>query len=210
MKRKSYKGAGVMLFRYNTKYMRFEVLLGKRAVPKGYGQWAIIGGKMEYSDTAYSECALREFKEEAGVDLKTLQIQNLAVKNIDIPYFHWRTYLILTWGYFPEFKKNWENSELRWFPVSIVSKQNLWIKLDQELRAFSRLVKKHELIIAYHAGMPFEDANLLAAYRLLTQMKNRNPQSVKTYFLQHMDISEKEAGRLSRMLKRYYEESVSE
>ena len=203
----SYSGAGVMLFRYNTRYGRFEVLLGKRAVGRGYGQWAILGGKKDRHDAGFKECALREFREEAGIDLRSVQARTLAVRKIDVPFFHWRTYLILTWGYFPEFNINSENSELRWFPISTVSKQNLWISLNHEIRAFRRLVKKHELVIAYHTGMPYEDANLLDAYRLLTQMKVRNPQSVRTYLLQHMNIGEKEAGRLSRKLERYYEDA---
>ena len=207
MKRKNYRGAGVMLFRYNSKYRRFEVLLGRRAVPKGYGQWAILGGKMDYWDSDYKACAFREFQEETKVDLGSFQTKTLAVRNIDVPYFHWRTYLILTWGYCPEIKKNWEHMELRWVPVSTVSQLDLWIGLDCELKAFRHLVKKHALVIAHITGMPFEDENLLAAYRLLMQMKVRNPQSVRTYLMQHMDVGEKEASRLSRKLERYYEEA---
>ena len=142
MRHKSYRGAGVMLFRYNTQSKCFEVLLGRRAVSRGYGQWAILGGRKEKSDKDYFECALREFREESGVDLGRLQIQKLAVRRIDIPCYHWRTYLILTWGSFPEFNKNWENSELVWFPVSTVKKQDLWINLDHELKAFRRLAGK--------------------------------------------------------------------
>ena len=208
MRIRSYSGAGVMLFRYNTRHGRFEVLLGKRAVGgRGYGQWAILGGKKDRRDADYKDCALREFREEARVDLRSVQTRTLAVRKIDVPFFHWRTYLILTWGYFPEFNISSENSELRWFPISTVSKQNLWISLNHEIRAFRRLVKKHELVIAYHTGMPYEDANLLDAYRLLTQMKLRNPQSVRTYLLQHMNIGEKEASRLSRKLERYYKDA---
>ena len=139
MKIKSYRGAGVMLFRYNINSKCFEVLLGKRAVSKGYGQWAILGGRRERNDKDYYECALREFREESGVDLVNLNTQKLAVRRIDVPYYHWRTYLILTWGDFPELKKNWENSELLWFPVSAVSGLDLWISLDHEMKAFRKI-----------------------------------------------------------------------
>lgn len=204
MKNRIYRGAGVMLFRYNKHHERFEVLLGKRAVRNGYGQWAILGGKMDSRDKDYFDCALREFREETGVDLHGVEFQNLAVRKTDIPGFHWRTFLIITWGSFPEFQKNWENSELRWFPVSTVSKQDLWISLKHELRAFRRLVRKHELVIAYYTEMPFEDRNLLEAYRHLTHMKLHNSKDVEGYLLGHMDIDTREARRLSRALEKYY------
>ena len=56
MRIKSYRGAGVMLFRYNTRYRRFEVLLGKRSVPRGYGKWAIPGGGVESYDVDFAAC----------------------------------------------------------------------------------------------------------------------------------------------------------
>lgn len=206
MKNRKYKGAGVMLFRFNKTYRRFEVLLGKRAVKRGFGQWAIFGGKMEACDRDYEECAYREFKEETGVDIKGLLTLRLGARHIDIPYYHWRTYMILTWGYFPDFKPNSENSELRWFPASSVCHRDLWISLNGEIRAFNRLVRKHAILIAYHTGMPFEDSNLLEAYRQLTYMKTRNPIYVEGYLNTYMNISPQEARRLSRALRRYYEE----
>ena len=199
-----------MLFRYNTKYKRFEVLLGKRACGKGYGKWAILGGRMETIDNDYWECALREFWEESGVGIWNLQSKKLAVKKTDCPFFLWRTYMILTWGYFPEFEINYrEHSELRWFPVSTVCKQNLWINLNHEIRAFRRFVRKHALVVAYHTGMPLIEDNLLDAYRLLTHMKFKRPQEVELYLLRHMDISIKEARKLSRKLKKYYKEDAT-
>ena len=208
MRIRSYSGAGVMLFRYNSRYNRFEVLLGKRALPRGYGKWAIIGGGKSHGDGDYYDCALREFLEETGVDLRSVQTKTLAVRRINVPYYHWRTFLVLTWGYFPEFDMNSENSELKWFPVSTVSRQDLWLSLDRELRAFRHLVKKHALVIAHHTGMPFEDGNLLEAYRLLTHMKVRNPDTVRAYLMKHMDIGDKEAERLSRRLGKYYAEEA--
>lgn len=204
MKIKSYRGAGVMLFRYNTRFRRFEVLLGKRSVPKGYGKWAIPGGGMENCDTDFSDCAFREFREETGVDIRNLQTQKLAMKRIDVPFFHWRTYMVLTWGYIPDFKPS-EFSEFRWFPVSTVSKQDLWISISHELRAFNNLVKKHGLVIAYHTGMPFKDENLLTAYRLLTHITFRDPLSVEAYIFRYMNVGPKETTRLCRELRRYYE-----
>ena len=207
MRIKSYRGAGVMLFRYNTRFRRFEVLLGKRSVPRGYGKWAIPGGGIENCDADFSACAFREFREETGVDIKNLMTQELAIKRIDVPFFHWRTYMILTWGYCPDFKPS-EFSELRWFPVSTASKQDLWISISRELKAFNRLVKRHNLVIAYRTGMPFEDENLLTAYRLLTHMKCRAATFVRSYICQHMNLGAEETTRICRELKRYYREEA--
>lgn len=141
MRIRSYSGAGVMLFRYDSRQECFEVLLGKRATRRGYGQWAIIGGEKNHADGDFLDCALREFREENGVDLRRIRTKTLAVRRIDVPYYHWRTFLILTWGHFPEFEMNDENSELKWFPISAVSRQDLWISLDRELRIFKRLIR---------------------------------------------------------------------
>ena len=72
MKIKNYRGSGTMLFKYNTQAGQFEVLLGKRSIPRGYGKWAIPGGGMEECDADYENCAFREFREETGVDIKNL------------------------------------------------------------------------------------------------------------------------------------------
>lgn len=144
MRLSSYSGAGVMLFRYNTEAGRYEVLLGKRAIPRGYGQWAIIGGEKNHRDSDYYDCALREFREETRVDLDSIQTRMLAVRKIDIPFFHWRTHLILALGPLPEFKVNSENSELRWFPLDEVKDQDLWLNLDRELGMFRHLIRGSE------------------------------------------------------------------
>lgn len=207
MRIRCYKGAGVMLFRYNSKSGQFEVLLGKRSVPHGYGKWAIPGGRLEEFDANFEDCATREFREETGIDLKNLLTRKMAVRCIDVPLYHWKTIMVLTWGYFPEFKPS-EFSELSWFPISTVSKQNLWIKLNRELKAFNKLVKKHELIIAHQTGMPFKDRNLLTAYRHLTHMKLRNPDDIMSSLFRHMYVSKNEIERLSHELERYYVEET--
>ncbi len=197
-----------MLFRYNTRLKRFEVLLGKRALRKGFGQWSIIGGGMESGDSGYEACAFREFCEETGVDLKRLFSKKIAVRHIDAPFFHWRTYMVLSWGYFPDFRPDRENSEFGWFPIQTVHRQNLWISLNGELRAFCHLVRKHALVIAYHTGMPFKDEKLLAAYRILPQIKYRTRDTVTARILKELPVDRDEAARLARRLRRYYVESA--
>lgn len=48
-----------------------EVLLIKRGTPPRLGQWSVPGGRLEWGETLQS-AALRELKEETGVDAELL------------------------------------------------------------------------------------------------------------------------------------------
>ena len=48
-----------------------EVLLIKRGTPPRFGQWSVPGGRLEWGETLQS-AALRELKEETGVDAELL------------------------------------------------------------------------------------------------------------------------------------------
>ena len=64
---------------------RGKILLVKRESIRGKGQWAIPGGFMEREETTRS-AALRELKEETGVDLMSLRVKEMAQaveENID-------------------------------------------------------------------------------------------------------------------------------
>ena len=138
---RSYRGAGVLLFRQNKDTGEYEVLLGKRSIPQGYGKWAIPGGGMERHDTDYKACAFRELWEETGIDINLIQTKYLDEIKTDIPFFHWRTYLILTWEGFPQFRIR-EFSELKWIPLSDLDKYDLWVNLNRETRVFTMLCRK--------------------------------------------------------------------
>ena len=141
---RSYSGAGVLLFRYNRNDGRFEVLLGKRSIRHGYGKWSIPGGGMEKIDSGYAACAYRELREETGIDINSLETRELSEIKTDIPFFHWRTYLVMTWDNLPEFRIR-EFSELRWIPVSDIGKYDLWISLNREIRAFRKILEREPL-----------------------------------------------------------------
>ncbi len=66
-------GIGVMVIRDG------KVLLGKRKGSHGQGEYAWPGGHLEYMES-FEECAKREVKEEAGIeirDIRFLQLMNL-------------------------------------------------------------------------------------------------------------------------------------
>jgi len=136
MRLESYKGAGIMLFR--NRNGRFEVLLGKRSVKHGYGKWAIPGGKMEKRDNTFFDCAVRELKEETGIDIYTINHKVINSRNISIPYFHWSTFLVYVNGPLSPLVPS-EFSELKWIPLEDVENYELWISLKKELRAFQKL-----------------------------------------------------------------------
>ena len=140
---RSYSGAGVMLFRYSLEAGQFEVLLGKRSTRRGYNKWAIPGGHKERYDADFRACAFREFREETGIDIRALQTQDIAETCTDIPFFHWRTFLVMTWGDLPNFSIR-EFSELKWIPVSEIRNYDMWIGLNREMRVFKKLVVKQD------------------------------------------------------------------
>lgn len=59
-------GIGVIVRKDN------KVLLGKRKNSHGHGTWQFPGGHLEFGEEP-EECARREVKEEAGIDIKNIK-----------------------------------------------------------------------------------------------------------------------------------------
>src|SRR3989344_4156484 len=49
-----------------------KVLVGRRREEYGRGSWSFPGGKLEFSET-FEDCAKRETKEEAGVEINNIE-----------------------------------------------------------------------------------------------------------------------------------------
>jgi 8-oxo-dGTP diphosphatase len=60
-------GIGVLIF--NNKFL----LLGKRMLKHGSSSWAPPGGHLEFGET-FEECAIREVKEETGLEITSPRI----------------------------------------------------------------------------------------------------------------------------------------
>lgn len=64
-------GVGVLVFKDG------KILLGKRINTHGAGDFAGPGGHLEFGET-FEECAIRETREEAGIEIKNLRVVSLA------------------------------------------------------------------------------------------------------------------------------------
>lgn len=66
-------GIGVMIIKNGL------VLLGKRKGSHGAGEYAFPGGHLEYMES-FAECAIRETKEECGIEIQNIKF--LFLKNL--------------------------------------------------------------------------------------------------------------------------------
>ncbi|OGE74175.1 MAG: DNA mismatch repair protein MutT [Candidatus Doudnabacteria bacterium RIFCSPLOWO2_02_FULL_42_9] len=64
-------GIGVMIFKDRM------VLMGKRKNAHGSGEYAWPGGHLEYTES-FEGCAIREVKEETGIEIENIRFQFLA------------------------------------------------------------------------------------------------------------------------------------
>lgn len=65
-----------------------KVLVGKRREAYGQGTWAFPGGKLEFGES-FEECAAREAKEEAGVEVENTTfatVVNDVISDLDKHY----------------------------------------------------------------------------------------------------------------------------
>jgi 8-oxo-dGTP pyrophosphatase MutT (NUDIX family) len=86
-----YRGGGAAVFRI--KNGRSEVLLGLRANNPGKGLWTFPGGGAEGYEKL-STAAVREFREETGVQLYGRYITHTGLFQIRKPFFEWNTLII--------------------------------------------------------------------------------------------------------------------
>ena len=90
-----YKGAGIALFQKRNDV--YAILLGKRMISPQKGKWSIPGGGFEKDDTSLYKTALREFKEETGIDLTGMVYEKDAViRSFKYPFFEWKTFMFET------------------------------------------------------------------------------------------------------------------
>lgn len=83
-------GVGVMIFKDQ------KILLHKRKGSHGEGEYSFPGGHLEYMET-FEECARRETKEEAGIEIKNLKFQFIANVTQYAPKHYVHVGLVAEW-----------------------------------------------------------------------------------------------------------------
>ena len=126
-----YRGGGVAVFR--VKNGQPEVLLGLRANNPGRGMWSFPGGGAEDSERIAS-AAVREFREETGIQLYGRYITHTGIFQIKTFFFEWNTLIIQSTQDIDISKhikqKSAEFISLRWIPLSELEnfKLHRWVK----------------------------------------------------------------------------------
>jgi 8-oxo-dGTP pyrophosphatase MutT (NUDIX family) len=157
-----YRGGGVAVFRISRG--RPEVLLGLRANNPGQGTWSFPGGGAERKERLMT-AAVREFKEETGIQLYRRYITKTGTFQIRSLFFEWITIIIestqdIAIG--KVFKNSWTSGgeygggeflSLRWVPVANIGdyKLHCWVKnvidfyLSEKMEPYTPKPSKNEL-----------------------------------------------------------------
>ena len=132
-----YKGAGIALFKkVNGEY---QILLGKRMNKPQAGKWSIPGGGYESYDKTLLDTALRETREEIGVDaLKVAINKEPVVYRCNLLFFVWETYIYEVAPKFPVPTEFHEFSEMKFIPLSELGKYELAWFVKAEVKKFKK------------------------------------------------------------------------
>ena len=132
-----YKGGGIALFQKNAEG-EFSILLGKRINDPGKGKWSIPGGRFEQTDISLFETAIRELREETGINL-TNNEKDAVVCSFHYPFFEWKTFMYEVDSYFlaPNIL-GYEFSEIRFIPLKEIQKYKLAFGVRKEINHFKK------------------------------------------------------------------------
>ncbi len=131
-------GVGVVCFKKN------NVLLVKRAKPPITWEWSIPGGGQELGETT-REAALRELKEETGVDARLIGLVDVidAVRKDKKGriQFHYTLVDFAAEWVFGDPVANDDVSDARWARLRDIEKEGLWSETVRVIRDAERLRK---------------------------------------------------------------------
>ncbi len=104
-------GIGVMIIKDG------KILFKKRKASHGTGEWSFPGGHLDYMES-FEDCARRETREEAGIEIKNIRLNYLANIKTYVPKHYADIGLLADWDngepqvLEPEKNETWE-----WFDI---------------------------------------------------------------------------------------------
>ena len=93
-----------------------EVLLHQRVRPPNLGLWTAPGGKMEPSESP-TECAVREMREETGLELEDPVLRGIVVEVSPRPDYQWISFIYAATKFTGEVMAERGAGELRWVRI---------------------------------------------------------------------------------------------
>lgn len=113
------------------------VLLALRRRPPEAGAWSLLGGRLELYERMV-DCAVRESKEEAGVEIAIRQLLCVTDHIVLDEHEHWvaPAFLARIVAGEPANKEPDKTAELRWFPLTSLP-ENLTITARAAIEALT-------------------------------------------------------------------------
>ena len=125
-------GVGVLLVDSHRR-----VLLTLRLLPPEAGCWSILGGKLDYLESL-EHCAIREAREESGVEIAIEALLCVTEHRLPAEHQHWISPAFL--GHIlsgtPTNCEPHKTKDLRWFPLDALP-SNLTMTALNAIRAFA-------------------------------------------------------------------------
>lgn len=146
-----YKGAGCLVFYYDTNSHKVYVLLGKRISGVGKNQWSIPGGGWEPSDgfstqgVDFRATARRELYEETFLRLK-LSYYLTRIWYMHTPGFNYEVFAVRLANK-NRIQKWTEFRELKWFRIDRLP-DNLFWAVPRQIRGLLEIMNKKGYILS--------------------------------------------------------------
>jgi 8-oxo-dGTP diphosphatase len=117
---------------------RSRVLLTLRILPPEAGCWSIVGGKLDYLESL-EQCAVREAREEVGVDIAIHSLLCVTEHRLPLEHQHWISpaFLAQVLRGTPINCEPEKTQEVCWFPLDALP-PNLTMTARNAIEAYKR------------------------------------------------------------------------
>lgn len=110
-------GVGVMVFRSGS------VLMTRRKGSHGAGEYSFPGGHLEHGET-FEQCAVRETREETGIEIKNLRFLYLTNSRFYLPRHYVHIGMVSDWAHGePRAMEPEKAEEWKWYALDALPEQ---------------------------------------------------------------------------------------